>query len=134
MYNNYEGGDTSSFNAANQGGAGPKAYESASSAMLIDQLRQRLVRYCVKYHEELSSKQEVINSSAATVSVLEQDLKECASALISATELLQQIPGVTIPENIAQQVNKFKVPMNEISMSNGDEIVVDDCNILHTNE
>lgn len=75
-------------------------------SMTINQLRQRLVRNSVRYHEDLYIKQERINSLSAQNDQLKIHLQQCSIALLEAHRLLEQ-SGQKVPDSTIAAVMEF---------------------------
>lgn len=72
-----------------------------AASVLIDQLRQRLVRMSVRHHEQLFSHQQREQQ-------IMQGLRDCSSALEHAVQLIHQFgAGVTLPADITQALAKY---------------------------
>ena len=89
------------------GGASGSVFNVDSPvSMTVNQLRQRLVRNSVRYHEDLYLKQERINILATQNNQLKLHLQKCSIALLEAHRVLEQ-SGQKVPDSILASVMEF---------------------------
>ena len=75
-------------------------------SMTVNQLRQRLVRNSVRYHEDLYVKQERINLLTTQNNQLKMHLQQCSIALLEAHRVLEQ-SGQKVPDSVLASVMEF---------------------------
>ena len=93
-------------NATDTGAEGSMFHADSPLSVALNQLRQRLVRNSVRYHEDLYVKQEHINSLAQQNGQLKTHLQQCSLALLEAHRLLEQ-SGHKIPDFIRASVMEY---------------------------